>query len=214
MDSTPQEKRLLVLVGSPRRNGNSALLAQAVVDGAKEAGSMATLCFIDDYISGLLTDTRHTAPVKDAYEDLLLKHFLPADGLVICTPVYWYAMSAQAKAFFDRSFSYYSSSYPRAAEVRRRMMHKRIGLVLVSEESYPGVALGILHQVQEYARYVRSEFVGSVHGVGNARGEVAYDPRNPLGAAKALGRDMFKRQYSDHRIDTPRATTVWKTPTS
>lgn len=210
MNSIHPLKRLLVLVGSPRRDGNSAAMAQAVVEGAVQAQTRASICFADDYIAGMLTDIRHAQPASDRYGELFLEHFLPADGVVFCTPVYWYGMSAQTKAFFDRSFAYYAASHPQSDDVKRRMVGKRLGLVVASEESYPGVAQGIVHQVQEFARYTHSAFVGMVHGVGNARGEVARDPRDPLGAARRLGQEIFGRHYADYRMETPRSNAVWE----
>ncbi|MHA0855083.1 flavodoxin family protein, partial [Serratia nematodiphila] len=156
MNTAHQSKRLVVLVGSPRRDGNSATLAQAIMAGAAEAGTSASLHFLDDYLSGFLSDERHTPPPADRYAELFLEHFLPADGAVFCTPIYWYGMSAQTKAFFDRSFSFYSNAYPQAEQVHQRMSGKRIGLAVASEETYPGAALGIVHQIQEFSRYTHS----------------------------------------------------------
>lgn len=210
------ERRLLVLVGSPRRNGNSATLARAVADGAEKAGTRVSLRFIDDYVSTFLGDCRSCrkpdgeCAIEDRFRETFFDDFLPADGIVFCSPIYWYGLSAQTKAFFDRSFCYYAASYPASESVFRAMSGKRLGLVLSSEESYPGAGLGIVHQLQEFARYTRSDFVGVVRGVGNSRGEVAQDPERPLAAAEALGRDMFARAYSDYRFDTPRAPRVWQ----
>lgn len=210
MNSSHQSKRLIVLVGSPRRDGNSATLAQAIMAGAAEVGTDASLFFLDDYINGFLVDERHATPPADRYGELFLEHFLPADAAVFCTPLYWYGMSAQTKAFFDRSFSYYSSAYPDAEQVHQRMSGKRIALAVASEETYPGAAMGIVHQIQEFSRYSHSEFVGLVHGAGNSRGEISRDPRNPLQAARELGREIFTRPYSDYRMDTPRSPQVWQ----
>ena len=44
-------QNLLVLVGSPRRAGNSATLGAAVQRGAERAGVRVALRFIDDYIA-------------------------------------------------------------------------------------------------------------------------------------------------------------------
>ncbi len=212
MNSSILHPDLLILVGSPRRDGNSALLAQAVERGVRQTGMSAAVHFLDDFINGFLGDGR-AADAKDQptdrYGELFLDMFLPARGVVFCTPVYWYGMSAQTKAFFDRSFTYYSASHPRSAEVLSRMGGKRLGLTLTSEENYPGVGLGITYQVQEFARYTHSQFVGIVHGVGNSRGEVARDPNRPLEAAETLGREFFTRGYSDYRLDTPRDHRVW-----
>ncbi len=211
--SNPQS--LLVLVGSPRRTGNSATLAAAVVRGAEQAGARVVLRFIDDHISSFLRDCRTCrrangeCAIDDRYRTLFFDDFLPADGVVFCSPVYWYGLSAQTKAFFARTFCYYAASYPESAGVIERMSHKRIGLVLASEETYPGASLGIVHQIQEYSRYTHSEFVGVVRGVGNSRSEVVRDPGEPLLAAEQLGREMFTLRYSDFRLDTPRSGRVW-----
>mgnify|MGYP000101647927 CR=1 FL=1 len=210
MNSSQQSKRLLILVGSPRRDGNSAALGEAARRGADAAGTLATLLFLDDYIQGFLPDLRRADAPADRYAELFLEHFLPADGALICTPIYWYGMSAQTKAFFDRSFTHYAGSGPEPERVMARMTGKRLGLAVASEETYPGAALGIVHQVQEYARYTHSDFVGYLHGAGNRRGEVARDPRRPLEAAEQLGREFFTRKYSDYRIETPRSRTVWE----
>jgi multimeric flavodoxin WrbA len=207
--------RVLVLVGSPRRAGNSAALAAAVVRGAEASGARASLRFVDEHIQSFLRDCRSCrradgeCGIADDYRALFMDEFLPAAGVVFCSPVYWYGLSAQTKAFFDRTFCYYAASYPRSAEVIAGMSHKRIGLVLASEETYPGASLGIVHQLQEYSRYTHSELVGVVQGIGNSRGEVARDPRDPLAAAEALGRDLFTRRYSDYRLDSVRSGRIW-----
>ena len=209
MNSGHHTQRLLVLVGSPRRDGNSAALAVAALEGARQAGTSAELLFLDDYLNGFLTDLRHRPAPDDRYAELFLEHFLPADGVLFATPIDWYGMSAQTKAFFDRSFAHYAGDSDEAARVRRRMAGKRLGLALASEETYPGAALGIVHQLQEYARYSHSAFVGYVHGAGNLRGEIAGDPRQPLRAAHTLGVEFFARKSSDYAIDTPRSHAVW-----
>ncbi len=208
-------RNLLVLVGSPRRAGNSATLATAVQRGAEQAGARVALRFVDDFISSFLRDCRTCrlpdgeCAIVDRFRTLFFDDFLPADGVVFCSPVYWYGLSAQTKAFFDRTFCYYAASHPDSARVIERMSRKRIGLVLASEETYPGASLGIVHQIQEYSRYTHSQLVGIVRGVGNSRSEVARDPGEPIVAAEQLGREIFNRRYSDFRLDTQRSGRVW-----
>lgn len=212
--SSPQ-RRLLILVGSPRRAGNSATLARAVQRGAEAAGTHVCLRFIDDFMQAFLRDCRTCrrpdgeCAIDDGYRGVFLEEYLPADGLVLCSPVYWYGLSAQTKAFLDRTFCYYAASYPRSAEVMAGMSRKRVGLVLASEETYPGAVLGIVHQIQEFARYTHGELCGVVRGVGNSRGEVQSDPSTPLLEAERLGRELFARKYSDYRLDTARSGRVW-----
>lgn len=127
----------------------------------------------------------------------------------MATPVYWYGMSAQLKAFFDRMFCYVAASHPQSSSVVERMTGKRIGLLLSSEETFPTVAAGIVHQIQEYSRYTKSTFAGAIHGYGNSRGDVERDPHRPLAGAEQFGRDFFTRHATDYQIDTPRPGRVW-----
>ncbi len=215
MADSMEAPSLLVLLGSPRRTGNSALLAEAVAESAEASGARVKVRFLADYIDGFLRDCRDcrhadgSCSIDDGYRDLFLDDFLPADGVIFASPVYWYGVSAQLKAFLDRSFCYYAASYPASEDVIRAMTGKQLGLVLASEESYPGVIQGPVHQFQEYARYTHSRLVGIIHGVGNSRGEIARDPGNPLKAAQDLGRQFFSRGYSDYRLDTVRSSRVW-----
>lgn len=214
-DEMARSRRVLVLKGSPRRDGNSALLADAFADGAAAAGFTVSVISLDDHLQGFLRDCRQcrradgSCGIEDGYQGLFLDMFLPAAAVAFATPVYWYGVSAQTKAFFDRTFCYYAASHPQSAANIRGMSNKRIGLLLASEETYPGASLGIIHQIQEYARYTRSELVGVVRGYGNRRGDVRRDPGDPLAQARQLGERIFEARYSDYHIDSARTGSVW-----
>jgi multimeric flavodoxin WrbA len=207
--------KALVLSSSPRRNGNSAILAEAVHAGLTEAGHDATLLFADDFLKAFLRDCRKCrkpdgeCAIEDGYRSVFLDQYLPADGFIAATPIYWYGMSAQLKPFYDRTFCYYAASYPRSAEVIAKMQGKRIGLALSSEETFPMVSGGIISQMQEFVRYTHCTFVGVVHGYGNARGDVHKDPCEPIRAAERFGREFFTRHTSDYQIDSVRPGRVW-----
>ena len=207
--------KAFVLSSSPRRDGNSALLAAAVAEGLAEAGHEAELFFTADIVKGFLGDCRTcrqpdgSCAIDDGFRAAFMDKYLPAEGFIAATPVYWYGMSAALKAFFDRMFCYVAASHPRSGEVVGAMKGKRIGLALASEETFPTVTAGIVHQLQEFARYTHSDFVGSVHGIGNARGDVRKDPRAPLDAARRFGQSFFSAHATDYKIDTPRSGRVW-----
>jgi multimeric flavodoxin WrbA len=207
--------KAFLLSSSPRRNGNSAILAGAIREGLSEAGHEATLLFADDFLKSFLRDCRQCrkpdgeCAIDDGYRSVFFDHYLPADGFIAATPIYWYGTSAQLKAFFDRTFCYYAASYPSSGEVIEKMQGKRIGLALSSEETFPMVSGGIISQVQEFVRYTHCTFVGVVHGYGNARGDVLKDPWAPVEAARRFGREFFTRHTSDYQIDTVRSGRVW-----
>lgn len=208
-------KRVLILSSSPRLMGNSALLARAISDGLADAGNSPEFCRVDDIVTSFLRDCRNcrnsdgSCSISDGFRSVFVDKFLPAHGFIAATPIYWYGMSAQLKAFFDRMFCYVAASYPESHSVVESMMGKRIGLAMSSEETFPTVGMAIVHQMQEFSRYTRSTFVGYVHGHGNARGEVSRDPQAPLQQAYEFGRDFFTMHATDYQIDTPRSGQVW-----
>ena len=107
-------------------------------------------------------------------------------------------MSGQLKTFLDRIFCYIAASEPDADMFVEGLMGKRLALVIASEESYPGAPLGVIHEIQEYARYTHSDFVGVVQGIGNSRRDVQRDPGDPLGRARDLGRRLA--EAAQHRL--------------
>ena len=207
--------QVLILSSSPRRDGNSVLLADAVADGAREAGHAAHLVHLDDHVRHFLRDCRRCrdehgrCTIGDGYEELLRDRVLPADAVVFATPVYWYGVSGQLKVFFDRLFCFIAASEPEAERFVAGIVRKRLALVMSSEETYPGAALALIHEIQEYARYTHSDLVGVVRGIGNKRGDVLRDPSDPLGEARGLGKTLFDRRSTDYRIDTERPGSTW-----
>lgn len=210
--------RVLGLSASPRRDGNSLLLTEAVVEGAREAGHATELVHVDDHVRHLLRDCRRCrdengrCTIDDGFESLLREQVLPAEAIIFGTPLYWYGVSAQLKAFLDRIFCFIAASEPEADLFVDGLMGKRFALVIASEESYPGAPLGVIHEIQEYARYTHSAFVGVVQGIGNKRRDVLLDPSDPMGRARELGRRVADLRSTDYRLDTERPNSAWPRP--
>jgi multimeric flavodoxin WrbA len=208
--------KAMVLCSSPRRDGNSTTMGKAVAEGLLEEGHSVDIVHADEILSTLLKDCRlcrrpdGECSIEDGFRETFFQSFLPADGFVAATPIYWYGVSAQLKAFFDRMFCYVAASHPESATVVKQMTRKRIGLILSSEETFPTVSTGPVHQMQEFSRYTRSIFVGVVHGYGNARSDIRLDPSDPIGRARHFGRNFFSAHASDYQIDTSRSGRVWK----
>jgi multimeric flavodoxin WrbA len=187
----------------------------SLVDGANSAGHDAHLVNLNDRINGLLRDCRQCrgadgqCGIDDRYAELILDEVARADALVYATPLYWYGMAASLKTFFDRLVCYVSAGFPDAAGVIGNLRGKRIALLISSEESYPTACSAVITQIQEMSRYLHQEFVASINGVGNHRGEVRLDPTEPLRAARNLGAHLFDMHHSDYTITTSRGNHVW-----
>lgn len=105
------KKNILVITGSPRKGGNSELLADAFIEGAISAGHTVNkwraaekkvggcraceTCFTTGKACSFNDDFNELAP-------LILK----ADVLVFATPVYWFTYPAQIKAVMDKFYSF------------------------------------------------------------------------------------------------------------
>jgi multimeric flavodoxin WrbA len=207
--------RVLAISSCPRLDGNSRLLAEAVLVGAAAAGHDCELIDLAGRMTGLLRDCRACrgpdgrCTIDDDYEEIFLERLLAADAVVLATPLYWYGVSGALKTFIDRIFCFIAASYPGNEEVRERLVGKRLVVAISAEESYRGATLGVTASMQELARYLHWDLVAVLTGIGNRRGEVRHDPAGPLEAAREAGRRLFDVRITDYRLDTDRPAGVW-----
>lgn len=100
-------KNILILSSSPRRGGNSDTLCDEFMRGAIESGNQVEKIFLRDKnihpCTGCSVCSRYKKPCpqKDDVAEVIEK-MLAADVIVMGTPVYFYAMSAQMKMMIDR----------------------------------------------------------------------------------------------------------------
>lgn len=105
-------KNVLILSASARRGGNSDLLCDQFLAGARDAGHRAEKIFLRDkkinYCLGCgVCNATHVCVQKDDMKDLLDK-LVNADVIVLATPVYFYTMNAQLKTLIDRTVPRYT----------------------------------------------------------------------------------------------------------
>lgn len=100
-------RKVVILSSSPRRGGNSDTLCDEFMRGAVEAGNEVEKIFLRDktinYCTGcsVCSQYKKPCPQKDDAAEIISK-MLAADVIVLGTPVYFYAMSAQLKTMLDR----------------------------------------------------------------------------------------------------------------
>lgn len=110
---TIMSKKVLILSSSPRRGGNSDTLCDEFMRGTMEAGNEAEKIFLRDktihYCTGcsVCSQYQKPCPQKDDAAEIISK-MLAADVIVLATPVYFYAMSAQLKTMLDRCCGLYT----------------------------------------------------------------------------------------------------------
>ena len=98
--------KVLGVMGSPRSQGNTELLLDKALEGAREAGAEIEKVFVSKLkispcleIHACLEDGN--CAIKDDMQ-LLYKKLLKADHVVFASPIFFYGITSQAKAIVDR----------------------------------------------------------------------------------------------------------------
>lgn len=105
-------KKVLILEGSPRPNGNSCILSDEFARGAEEAGcTVEKIQLSRKKISGCLGCNAcyrngGDCVQKDDMAEIRAK-MLEADCIVLASPIYFYSMTAQMKTAIDRTYAFY-----------------------------------------------------------------------------------------------------------
>ena len=101
--------KILVLTGSPRKNGNSNHLASRFIEGAQETGHSVTRfdaaqSEVHPCIACNSCGMDGPCIFQDDFETVR-EHIIPADMVVFATPMYYFGISAQLKAVIDRFYA-------------------------------------------------------------------------------------------------------------
>jgi len=98
---------VLAFLGSPRKKGNSEILTQALLEGVRQAGGTPEIIRLNDLkISPCIScggcDKTGRCVVEDDMIPLCDK-IIATDKIIIASPIYFYGVTAQTKAFIDRT---------------------------------------------------------------------------------------------------------------
>ena len=173
---------IVILQGSPRRNGNTARLVQAFTDGLA-AEHKVTIINVSELKINYCVGCNNcfTREGNRCFQEDDMRKILPAlseaDVMVFASPVYFYGISAQLKTLLDRLHT----------PLRNTFKVKRTALLLVGAASFPALFDSILLQYRMLLNFFHLEDAGTVlvRGVKNI-GDI--EGRPELQAAKDLGR--------------------------
>lgn len=103
-------KKVLILSGSPRKGGNSDVLCDEFMRGAKENGNEVEKIRVAERKIGFCNacyfckTSGGICAIKDDMAEILQK-MIDVDVIVMASPVYFYSIDAQLKALIDRTVS-------------------------------------------------------------------------------------------------------------
>lgn len=187
-----RRKKVLVLLGSPRKKGNSALLAGKVAEGAEAEGASVETVFLHDL---------EIKPCKSCYacqtpgskgcaigDDMqkLYPLMLEAEAWVLASPVYWFTMSAQLKLWMDRCFA-----FPAYAEDPFAGRKIAVAMAYGGDDPFDSGCVNALRTFQDAYGYTGSKLVGFVYGSAMKAGEIKKN-KPLMEAAVELGKKLVR----------------------
>jgi multimeric flavodoxin WrbA len=179
-------KKVLGIIGSPRRHGNTHLLVDRILKGAADAGAITETIFLADLLIGECDGChacwRGGLCCKQDDMHRVYASVSASDVIVFGTPVYWYGPTALMKACFDRFVLF---NCPR----NRPMIHGRKAITAIPfEETDSAIAEDVVSFFEKSLAYLNMNLLGQVLAPGvTRRGEVA-DKTEYLQAAYELGK--------------------------
>ena len=192
--------KVLGIVCSPRRGGNTEILVQEALASARQNGAeeieLLTLAGKDIAPCDGCDICQETGKcvINDDMQVLYSK-MLQADGIVFGSPVYFWGVTAQAKALIDRTYCLASghrallSKDRRSGEARQKgLRHKAAGIIVVARRAGGTSAFT---QLGDFIRIHRMVDAGGAIAYGDEKGGVRRDEQG-LREARWTGRAVVR----------------------
>lgn len=180
--------RVLGIIGSPRRGGNTEILVDEMLAGATEAGAPTEKVILSKLDIGPCRACDACAKIgKCVQEDdmhALLEQMAQSDVWVLGTPVYYWGPTAQFKAFIDR---WYGAGKTVAFEGKRVILAIPLG---------SGDARDARHTVgmlQDALAWQKSDVFATMVAPGAFERGTIRDHSDVLAAARQAGRDAVEK---------------------
>ena len=169
-------KSVLIIKGSPRINGNSAVLADQVHAGAEQAIAAVESINIAEMdirpcdACDVCKESYAGCIVEDDMQSLYPK-LIQADVIVLAFPIYFFTINAQMKLFIDRW-------YALEDQQGYLLSDKQLALVFVYGDSdlYTSGGINAIHTFESLSRYIGIEIAGMVYGTADKQGDVEKQP--------------------------------------
>jgi multimeric flavodoxin WrbA len=182
--------KILIVLGSPRKKGNSATLAAKVAEGAIADGADVETV----YLNGLnikpcqgcekcQEESFDGCAIEDDMNPLHSK-IQEADSIVIASPIYWFNISAQTKIFIDRLYAV-------GVGQKNIFKGKNIAIILSFADPDPFIsgAVNALRSFQDICRYLGANIEGMVYGSASGAGKIK-ERQDVMEKAVLLGKHL------------------------
>jgi multimeric flavodoxin WrbA len=174
--------RVLGLFGSPRRGGNTELLLEETLKGAESEGAEVERIYLPDYAITPCKEchgcdqTGHCVILDDMQK--IYPKLLEADIIILASPIFFYGVTAWAKALIDRSQALWARKYLLKDPSLGKEGKKRKGfLVSVGATKGQKVFEGAVLTAKYFFDVLNAEYVGELLFKGvEAKGDILKHP--------------------------------------
>jgi multimeric flavodoxin WrbA len=163
--------KILGVVGSPRKMGNTHILVSKILDGAREDGAETEILFLGDLnikeCDGCHSCWKGRQCGKKDDMNAIYPKIIESDIIIFGTPVYWYGPTALMKGFIDR-FVYFN-----CPENRSTIKGKAAVLAVPFEEDNIKTADLLIKFFEKSLGYLEMKIAGKILSPGvSARGDI------------------------------------------
>jgi multimeric flavodoxin WrbA len=174
--------KVLGLYGSPRRGGNTELLLEEALKGAEKEGAEVERIYLSDFTITPCKechgcDNTGNCVILDDMEKIYPK-LLEADVLILASPIFFYGVTAWAKALIDRSQALWARKYLIKDPTSGKEGKKRKGFFIsVGATKGQKVFEGAILTVKYFFDVLNAEYVDELlyRGV-EAKGDILKHP--------------------------------------
>ncbi len=183
--------KVIGIMGSPRIGGNSDILLSQALAGAKEAGADVEKIILDrKHIAGCKDckkcNKTGVCAIKDDMAEIQNK-ILDAYAIIHASPVYFWSMTAQMKAYLDRWCVFFDAEWKWQKIYYPKMRGKRIALITVCGDTNIHTGDPIVHSFKNTAEMTKMNWIGNVMASATEKGEITGN-ETALKEAFALGK--------------------------
>src|SRR4030067_1475278 len=172
-----RKKKVLGILGSPRIGGNSDVLLDQALAGARDGGAETEKIILSrKKIAGCLDGGKcneaGVCAIKDDMKEIQQK-ILAADTVIHSGPVYFWAMTSQMKAYLDRWCVFFDGQWQWQKAYRPKMKGKRIGLITLCGDPNVSTADPIVHSFKSTCQFSGLKLFGVVQASASTKGGVS-----------------------------------------
>jgi multimeric flavodoxin WrbA len=189
-------KKVVCVLGSPRKGGNSTTIAEKFLETAKSLGAEAEVFSL--YSLAFKGCVACMACKSKAEECVLRDDLTPvlnaireADVVVFANPVYFGQVPGPTKCLIDRMYSFFKPTY--RTEPGRSRLEPGKKLVFIATQGYPGPEL--FDMFRDYETFLGPEWFGFethlIRGLGLTMPSDAAENSELLASAECLAKELL-----------------------